>query len=413
MNRILLLLLMPILAFSTTFAATKNNQKFTISGCIDGLENGDTLSFHSIEFPNYTLSPKFNIIVGSGGQFVYKGSQPNSQFYLITYSPKEGAAPICDRRGREVFITDGDKLILSGTRQFVLFCTYKGGIYNNPILSRVVSLEDSLGMVRTTYLQKRDKAQLENNIEAVKEYAAKLINFRPGSAIDTIEKLWKDYYNSPNTSELAAINLIRECSYAPYKSTYDGWKSLPINIQQSYYGKMLDQQLQQVGMIQTGQPAIDFTLVAESPTEKVSLSDFKGKYLLIYHWGLCPGSMAIDPSVKDLYNKASDKLAIIGVSSNIDEIKEIVQKMPPTDSLSVNNNNNSPYGFDVGERLNGMLNHPYADYNLNIEQNNIDDIYRFAGLPFFVLISPDGKISERGFSDVFNKIYDTILPQNR
>lgn len=51
--------------------------------------------------------------------------------------------------------------------------------------------------------------------------------------------------------------------------------------------------------------------------------------------------------------------------------------------------------------LENMLAHPWFDAEKVDGNEKIEKDYAFAGLPFFVLISPDGKIIVRDFTKAF------------
>ena len=77
-------------------------------------------------------------------------------------------------------------------------------------------------------------------------------------------------------------------------------------VQNSYFGQILDKQLLVLKNIEVGFAPAKFT-VTDKDGRKVSLSDYKGKYVLIYHWGLCPGTFWVNPKITDLYQKYHEK----------------------------------------------------------------------------------------------------------
>ena len=50
-------------------------QRFTVSGNIDGLEKGDTLRFRQIILPGWKDGDTFDIVLEKDGRFKYKGAQ--------------------------------------------------------------------------------------------------------------------------------------------------------------------------------------------------------------------------------------------------------------------------------------------------------------------------------------------------
>ena len=59
---------------------------------------------------------------------------------------------------------------------------------------------------------------------------------------------------------------------------------------------------------------------------------------------------------------------------------------------------------DLKATLDGMLNHPWPDAELETghpENRQVSDMFLISGWPFFIFIGPDGKILARDFSDAF------------
>ena len=61
-------------------------------------------------------------MVEKDGEFKYKGTQEHDQFYLMEYFPADGAAPVCDRMGKDMVISGGDHITMDGTRDEIYYC---------------------------------------------------------------------------------------------------------------------------------------------------------------------------------------------------------------------------------------------------------------------------------------------------
>lgn len=163
--------------------------------------------------------------------------------------------------------------------------------------------------------------------------------------------------------------------------------------------------LSRLEAIAVGRQAPDFTLSLTDGTT-VSKDDFKGKYLLIYHWGMCPGSMQIDPEVRALYGKYNGKgLSVIGLTESIDEFRNFAEGIPEGSS--------SPsIGIDdLKARVTEMLNHPWKEAETKTgrpENQETADTFLITGWPYFILIGPDGSILARDFHNAFHQA-KTIL----
>lgn len=381
-----------------TVAFAQRTEKLSVKGQIKGLAAGDTLRFQSVNQPGYDLSPGFVVIAGKDGKFAYSGSQPHSTLYIMDILPVKGEKmPPVDRMGEELLIRNGDKLIITGERQFWAFCKIDGGVYDNPLLKRSMGIWDSLGIIRSGYLQQIDLAREKKDTKAVSKYTDLFNEFRLSSAeADSLEKV---YYALPGTSELSAIKILGNSSYRPVQEVKAAYEALPEAVKNSYHGKLLGTRTAKLLTLEPGRPAPDFTLI--NADGSVSLSDFKGRYLLIYHWGMCPGSMQIDPEVRDFYDKADkSKIAVIGVTEYRASVEKLNREASPSDTV---------LGMNLKDNTDCMLSHHYPDYDMTIPGNDlVGETFIFGGLPYFVLIDPAGKMVDRGFHKIFYKAREIL-----
>lgn len=383
--------------FIPAVAFAQKAEKFFVKGQIKGLAAGDTLRFQSVNQPGYKLAPGFVVIAGKDGKFAYSGIQPHTTLYIMDILPVDGKKmPSVDRRGEELLIRNGDKLIIRGERQFWAFCKIAGGVYDNPFLKRSMEIRDSLGIIRSGYSQQIDLAREKKDTKAVSKYTDLFNEFRLSSVeADSLDKI---YYALPGTSELAAIEILGSSSYRPVQEIKAAYEALPEAVKNSYHGKLLEARTAKLLSLEAGRLAPDFTLT--NADGSVSLADFKGRYLLIYHWGHCPGSMQVDPEVRDFYDAADkSKIAILGVTEYRSDVEALNKMVSAFDTI---------LGMNVKDRTNCMLTHHYPDYDMTLEGNNPDEIFIFGGLPYFVLIDPEGRMVDRGFHAVFYKIRDIL-----
>ena len=355
------LILAAFLAAAASQGLQAREQRFTISGKIDGIVKGDTLRFERITLPGWDSEPAFDVVVEKDGVFKFKGTQEHDQFYLMEYFPADGAAPVCDRMGKTLVIAGGDHITMDGTRENIYYCTLGGGIYKDPALSSYLFASDSLDSIRGSYARKIEEANAAGDHETAAMYGEKFNTFYNGNpGAERVSKLRKEYFDANTEGNIfTLVEYIQSMDYTPIE-----------------------------------------TLKKQSDDgSTVSKDGFSGKYLLIYHWGMCPGSLSIDRYVQDLFSKYRDRgLEVIGITESMQEIRDIWEKTKEGSSIP-------SLGIDdFKATLDGMLNHPWPDAELETdhpENKQVSDIFLISGWPFFVFIGPDGKILARDYSEAF------------
>ena len=401
MNRLLSFALFSVAAFGTTASA---QQKFTLTGRIDGLQTGDTLRFERVIHPNWEREFAFDVVVGQPGTFQYRGKQEHDQHYLMTYLPKEGKAPRCDRSGKEVIVTGGDRIRFSGTADEIYYCALGDGIYDDPLLAETLRLEDSLGMIRGSYAREIEAAYARKDTAGARRYTQLFNNFgRSGSdpGFDRVREARKAYAEAhPDGTLYLLIQNIPSIAYKPIGESKAAYAAYSPELKAGYYGRLYAETLAGMERLADGQPAPDFSVVTTAG-ETVTKKDYRDGYLLIYHWGLCPGSIYIDGQVRELYDKYKNKgLEVIGLTESVATIRQVYEGLPKDEKTP------SAGVEDMRPVLAGMLEHPWTEVEVETDHpdnRSLMDAYKFSGWPFFVLIGPDGKIEARGFTDAFFK----------
>ena len=155
------------------------------------------------------------------------------------------------------------------------------------------------------------EAQKEGNQELLKE-----IDSTYYAIEDEKTAFTKSYIGSNNKSVAVPYILYRELSYSLEVAELDSlFKLLDTTLASSPYYKILDDRIKVLYNVAVGKPAPDFTL-NDTTGNPVSLSQFKGKYLLIDFWAAwCRPCRAENPNNVKLYADYKDKgFEILGVS---------------------------------------------------------------------------------------------------
>lgn len=381
-------------------ASAAGSQKFTLTGRIEGLRQGDTLRFERILLPTWTLEPAFDIVIRKPGLFTYKGTQEHDQYYLMTYFPKEGEALRCDRRGKTFIVTGGDRIGMAGTADEIYYCSLSGGIYDDPMLAEYLRLDDSTGRIRGEYMRLGSEAFERKDTATGLAYERKFNLFydnNPG--IERRKAAHKAYAEAnPQSTLYLLVDRISALSYAPLPESKALYAAFSPELKDSYYGRLYAKEMAAMERLAIGQPAPDFSVVT-ADGKTVTRDDYKDDYLLIYHWGMCPGSIYIDGQVRELYDRYKDQgLKMLGLTESIATIRQVYEGLPKDRETP------SAGTDDVRPVLAGMLEHGWTEAELETdrpENKNIKEAYNFAGWPFFVLIGPDGTIRARGFTEAF------------
>nr|MCR5351438.1 TlpA family protein disulfide reductase [Bacteroidales bacterium] len=133
----------------------------------------------------------------------------------------------------------------------------------------------------------------------------------------------------------------------------------------SWFGMMTQNYLNPVKTVSCGAPAPDYAYV-DKEGKTVRISDFKGKWVLMDFWGSgCGPCLMAIPELAALSREMQDKLVVVSI--NLD--RESVWKKVSKEHGITWTDWNDPKGASGGVRA-----------------------YGTAGLPTFVMVSPDGVI---------------------
>ena len=383
----------------TSQTDSPNAMSFIIQGNIQGLMPGDTLRFEQLSMLGRKLDFVFDIIVTTPDEFTYSGLHNNIGHYMMFYKPVSGKDVSYDRRGITMLIKDGTTHLI-GTADQIYYCQLKGGHYDNEALQEIMQLDKSLNIERGNFLRLSREARAANDTVKAKAYTDKFNSFYFDNQenYQKLSQLNNDFFEKYPSSEHTIINALYSVNSAPIEVSLSKYEKMNSDAQNSYFGKILKQEIDKINILQPGNDAHDFHLTAIDGQE-ISLADCAGSYLLIYHWGMCPGSFQIENEVTNFYNKYKDKLIIVGITESIETIKNLNDKTQPEDKL---------LNIEMKPVLESMLAHPWFEAEKTGNNGKIETDYAFAGLPYFVFISPEGKIISRGFREAFRTVKNTI-----
>ena len=147
------------------------------------------------------------------------------------------------------------------------------------------------------------------------------------------------------------------------------WEQFDPSIRHCYALKKMEELILQTKKCAVGQEAPDFELVTPEG-KRIKRSDLRGKYVLVDFWASWCGPCRKEiPNIKKVYSEFKDKgLQVVGVS--IDRSEKSWRK---------------------------ALEEEQMEYLQLLDSENITSkLYNYNGIPFIILISPEGIILNKG-----------------
>ena len=380
---------------ASAMACTAQKSNFTIIGDITGLQIGDTIEFSTIDLPSWKESTAFTIIVDDTARFRYRGNLEHDQYFIFTYTTNEGKEIVADRRGKTFIVRPGDTITFTGERENVYYSKINGGIYDEPQLAEYLRVDDSIGLVRGCYMRRLEEARAAGDTAEMYRWGDAFNAFYNGNpGLERVRALRRAYIDSNRQGTLfLLVQRLPDIGYEPIDEMKQAYDNYSDQIKESWYGKKTADFIAQMEAIAPGRPAPDFELVTVEG-DTITKETYTGKYLLFYHWGLCPGSIYIDKYVCELYDLYREKgLEVVGLTESVATIRELYGQ-----------NLNNPRAAELNATLGNMLKHKWTEVELETEypeNKKMSETYRISGWPFFVFIGPDGTLLARNFTEAF------------
>lgn len=210
----------------------------------------------------------------------------------------------------EVVLTDGAKITITGTAEDLNLASVTGDPYNDSFTLYRKGVEKDLREMLALSKQMIE-ARLMGIKEGQEEVAKKMMANR-----QAIGQARKNFIKE-NPSLFASIYFLasasREYSIPELEAAYN---SLSDTYKDTRYGRAIKDKIETGKIMSSGGPAPDFTKLDQNG-KAVSLSQFKGKYVLLDFWGSwCSPCRQAMPHLKELYATYALKgFEVLGISS--------------------------------------------------------------------------------------------------
>jgi len=266
-----------------------------------------------------------------------------------------------------------------------------------PVRKQMQPVLDEYSNANSIYTAAVKRKAPEDSLDLLKEKAAAVREkFTPYNK--RTDKLDYDFFVKHPNSYVTAYMMRFHVSEWPLDTLQMIYDNMNETVKQSMYGKDLAKEIQDLRGGSPGSMAKDFS-ATDINGNKLSLSDLKGKYVLLDFWASwCVPCRKGNPHLKELYAKYKDKgIEFIGISDD-DRDPNAWRKAVEKDGL--------PWrhvlrGLDMQKRMSGLPN-----------ETEISDRFGIHTLPTKILIDQTGMIigrfgeEEQELNEMLTKIFD-------
>ncbi len=408
-NRLLTIVLALIMSSTAISVAQNSSFNFTLKGEIEGATTSDTLLFTPLNTDSVTGDElAFKVPLRRDGKFNYAGKADEVHLYKVTLLSNRELPKTQFSRLYAMVMINRSTINIEGRVDQMPYLLFSGGFYTQP-LQESQRIDKEIRLKQDAIYTKIDEANLSGNDSLSMHYSNEYRNFTSSdattSAMRKVDSLKKAYFNTLDNDYVAQQACAKAYS-ATAEQLFEVYERLSPSAKEGYYGRELLQIATLMRNLKIGGTAPEFSIVTPGG-KSISLSELRGKYVLIYNYGMCPGSMSIDPHVAKFYNEHKDNLEVIGYTEFRKEVEAFAAQIEAAGGATTEVGGGT---IDLGVSMKSMTNHPWSwDVNAQDGDNStVKKLYQFGGLPYFIFISPEGKMLARGYFDAYDVAKKTL-----
>ena len=361
-----------LLGVSTiAIAQNKDKDSFMLEGTINGLQNGTAFLQYQITRTQKTITAEIK-----NGSFVFHGHLEDAQQVVLNFSHK-------DFNGSISFFAENTEIKIKADTTDILHPVIEGSnvqkdfeVYQQNVEAVDKKFFDLNEAGKSLYLSGKLTEQIKDSLFKVHFD----LEYEKYKAIEAFTKVHP-------SSAVSTWAIFTNLTYDPKREILEPlYNILSAANQSGLYGKQIKETIEIAKKIAIGQPAINFTQ-KNANGKPVSLSSFKGKYVLVDFWASwCGPCRAENPNIVRLYNEYKEKgFDILGVS--LDSNKDAWLRAIKADHLT---------WTEISD--------------LNAWGNSAAVLYGVKGIPFNLLLDKNGIIIAKnlGGNDLANKLKEIL-----